>query len=131
MDDISQLLQSKALVLEQLDTEFKEIATQVQEAKKRQTAKSTAAAANKSAAKKGGKKEGTKKGTKAAAPVGKSSDADEEAAAAASEPQGPSYLEQATEMVYTMGSYVVEKRAFVLFGVTAALIHVYGDYASV
>lgn len=117
LDDISQLLHSKTLVLEQLDAEFKEIAAQVQDAKKRQTTKSTGTKTT---------KKGTKK-TKAAAKQVEP----EEVETSEVEVKGPDYLAQATEAVLTAGNFVMEKRAYLLFGVTAALIHFYGDYASV
>lgn len=120
MDDINQLLQSKNLELEQLDAEFKEIAAQVQEAKKRQTAKSA------------GTKSTAKKGTKRSKAPARQTEVDESTETAEPEvPQQVSYLAQATDALFTVGNLALEKRAYILFGVTAALIHLYGDYASV
>lgn len=105
-------------MLEQLDAEFKEIAAQVQDAKKRQTSKTAGTKT-------------TKKGTKKPKAAAKHTESEEATETSEVESKGPDYLAQVTEAVVTAGTYVVEKRAWVLFGVTAVLIHLYGDYASV
>lgn len=123
IDDVASMIVSKTVALEQVQQEFDAIVAQVQEAKKKPAAKT-------------GKAKGTKKSV---APKKKLSNAgsrsretiaSEEEAAAEAAPQS-SMLTDLTEKAAAAWEVVKEKRAYVLFPLAAAVIYVFGDYASV
>ena len=124
MDDLASAIVSKTVVMQQLQQEFDEISEAIQDIKKKASAKPAA-----SKSKTGGKKVGGKKVAKASSSgrgAKETTEAEEEEAS-----QQPSVFTTALQYGMMAGGFLAEKRAYVLFPAVVALIHVYGEFASV